>query len=440
MVQCADESLRVPPNNAEAERAALGAMLCNGDAVDVVAGIIGDHDFYGDGNAIIFRELVAMRQDGIPADAVTLSERLDAAGKLEEIGGLPAILQILETVPHAAHCEYYAGIVRKESVRRHGVYAATKFIRDIHDKGSEPDDAFGTLESELHAIIERNAGTEAIDVRDALVDLQAALEAGETPGVATGFVDLDGILNGGLKPGALAVLAARPSVGKTSFVSNVALNVAKHGHGVLFISLEQSSRELTTRLLASVGGISAKAIASGNVDRTALMEAQNQLAGWPIQICDSASLSVQQIAAMARVQKRRRHLELCIIDYLQLIQPSDARIPREQQVATMTRSLKCTAKDLQIPIIVLAQLNRSIETRENKRPRLSDLRESGAIEQDADLVTFLDRPATYDTNKDPSEATAIVAKNRNGEIGDVSLVWDGPTMTFSSAAKPWQRF
>ncbi len=294
--------------------------------------------------------------------------------------------------------------------------------------------------SDLHGLMESAADHESLTIGDVLVEMAESSEPGVT--VPTGFFGLDEMLDGGLLGGWLVILAARPSMGKTAFVGNITLNAAAGGDGCLIFSMEQKRGELAQRFLASLSGVDASLLKAKNQhhqtadDKARLCRAQNKLAGYPIRVKDKAGLRMGQIATEARLRKRRDAFSVIVVDYLQLIEPDDRRIPREQQVATISRQLKLLAKDLDVPVICLAQLNRAVEARENKRPRLSDLRESGAIEQDADVVMFLDRPPVYDPEAEPSEAYVIVGKNRHGKTGDAKLHWDGPTVSFRNPAPP----
>jgi replicative DNA helicase len=363
-------------------------------------------------------------------DTVTLASELEKRGELENIGGPAYLLQILETVPHAAHAQYYAKIVRDKWVQRSLIDACTESLREAFHAQDGLDDVLAHAERRIFDIVERQANTDKFAIGDIL---EATFERifhrmdqeGSLSGLHTGFHGLDDMTSG-FQPSELLVLAARPSMGKTALVCNFALAVSQARQGVLLFSLEQSKLELAERFLCIQAKINGHKLRQGNLDEienASLMEASNELRELPLYIDDVAGRTISQIAAISRRLKRRFGLGLIIIDYLQLIESDEKGLPREQQISTITRRLKFLAKDLSVPVIALAQLNRGLEQREDKRPRLADLRESGAIEQDADLVMFLHRPEAYDPGDRPGEADLIVAKNRSGPIGTVPLVW-----------------
>lgn len=429
----------LPPQDLEAERSLLGSLMLSPAAFEEVSAIIRASDFYSDAHRRIWRSYAAIAHSSTPADdVVLLGHELEKRGDLAEIGGANYLAQILETVPHAAHAAHYARIVRDAADRRRIIDIGLQLCRGAHDKNREIPEMVSSAESGLHAILESSAESEAVDVNDALIEVFETLDAEDPPGISTGWRDLDWKLNGGFRPGALYIVAARPSVGKTAFAGNAALNVAVNGAGVMIFSVEQPRQELTERLLSARSGIPVAKIQLRTVDaseRDRLTEAANELGILPIAIDHGSTRTVTQIAAIARLRKRRQGLSLVIVDYLQLLTPEDQRVSREQQVATMSRGLKCLARDLNVPVIALCQLNRSIEARENKRPKLSDLRDSGSIEQDADAVLFLDRPATWKDGADESEAKLIVAKNRNGATGEIQMFWKATTMQFHAATR-----
>lgn len=429
----------LPPSDADAERATLGAMLLDCDVVDEVLGIVRAEDFYNTANREVYRAVVHLHQSGKPVDAVTVAEQLEAAGTIAECGGLAYFHQLMESVHRSDHAAYHARRVREKAQRRQLIAACREGIADAHDSSRDVGELLAQADSRMTRLLEGQVHTGAVGLFDALVEVNESLVAGKQSGLPTGFCDLDG-LTGGFQPGNVIILAARPSVGKTSFAGNLALNVAQN-RDVLIVSLEQSRAELTERMLCSVAAVNSQDVRSRNLteeQREKLDRASSTLLKLPVWIDDRAPQTVAQISALCRVQKRKHRIGLVVIDYLQLIEPDDRRIPREQQVATASRSLKVLAKSLEVPVVCLAQLSREVEKRDSKRPRLSDLRESGSIEQDADLVLFLDRPAIYDDEADKSEANLIVAKHRNGRTGNVKLHWDAGTMTFHSATREWE--
>lgn len=429
---------KVPPQDLEAERCVLGSILLLNDAIDEVQTQITHVCFYSDSHRRIFKAVQEMYEAGARGiDAVTLRDELERRAELEIVGGTPYILQILETVPHAAHAEYYAKIVREKWLQRSLIEACTESLRDAYHGHSDVEDILSQAEQRIFSIVETGASVDKMSLDDIMKDtlsrIFSRIDAGEaTSGLTTGFNGLDE-MTGGFQETELLVLAARPSMGKTALVCNFALAGAATGAGVLLFSLEMSSVELAERFLCMHAKVDGHRVRQGELDEVeqhALMEASNQLKSYPLYIDDQAGRTMSQIASISRRLKRKFDIKLIIIDYLQLIESDDKAMPREQQVSTITRRLKFLAKDLRVPVIALAQLNRGVETREDKRPRLADLRESGAIEQDADIVMFLHRPDAYDPEDRPGEADLIMAKNRHGPIGTVELVWLRKSLKF----------
>ncbi len=436
---------RLPPQNLDAERSLLGCVLLLSESIDEIGELTVAEHFYSDAHQKIFTAVKTLYDRGSRGiDPVTVAEVLSQKNELEEVGGVPYLLEILDTVPHAAHARYYANIVRDKWVQRKLIYACNEILKDCYHSSKETDDLMGHAESRIFQILEQQNLSEKIAIKDILMDAWDRINdrsnmEGEITGLETGFRDFDKKTSG-LQPSELIILAARPSMGKTALVCNVAEGVARlSGRGVLMFSLEQSRLDLAERLMCMRAKVDGMKVRSGEIDdrqRHKLLEATNDLNALPIMIDDRAGRSVSQINAIARRAARRikqSHkvdLGLIIIDYLQLIEPEDKRVPREQQISTISRQLKFISKELDIPVIALSQLNRGVEMREDKRPRLSDLRESGAIEQDADLIMFLHRPDAYDPEDRPGEAELILAKHRSGPTGIVPLTWRKEYMRF----------
>jgi replicative DNA helicase len=384
-----------------------------------------------------------MHEQGIRGiDPVTIGHELQRGGVLEEVGGPSTLMRILETVPHAAHAEYYARIVRDKWLQRTLIEVCTNTLREAYESSDDTEQILARAEQRVFSILEQQGSIDKFAIRDILDDTFARIfermdQEGVISGLPTGFDGLDS-LTSGFQSSELLVLAARPSMGKTALVCNFALSVARQERqGVLLFSLEQSKLELAERFLCIQARIDGHRLRQGDLDEVeqhSLHEASNEMREFPLFIDDTAGRTVSQIAAVSRRLKRRFGIGLVIIDYLQLIESDDRNLPREQQISTITRRLKFLAKDLSIPVIALAQLNRGVEQREDKRPRLADLRESGAIEQDADIVMFLHRPEAYDPEDRPGEADLIIAKNRNGPIGTVPLVWIKEQLRFGDRA------
>jgi replicative DNA helicase len=426
-----DPGDRLPPQDLDAERSVLGSVLLHNDAIDEVLQHVQAASFYADAHQRMFRAVQDMYESGTRGiDPVTLGHELEKRGDLAEIGGVPYIMQVLETVPHAAHAAYYARIVREKWLRRTLIDACTDILRDSYHGGDDVEEIVARAEKRIFDIAEDQQSLDKLALKDILEDTFERIfhrmdQEGTISGLHTGFHGLDEVTSG-FQSSELLVLAARPSMGKTALVCNFALSVAAAKHGVLLFSLEQSNLELAERFLAIHARINGHKLRQGDLDEVeqhGLMEAANELREFPLFIDDTAGRTVSQIAAVSRRMKRHPGVGLVVIDYLQLVESDDRNLPREQQISTITRRLKFLAKDLSVPVIALAQLNRGVEQREDKRPRLADLRESGAIEQDADIVMFLHRPEAYDPEDRPGEADLIVAKNRNGPIGNVPLTW-----------------
>ena len=435
---------RLPPQNLEAERGVLGSVLLMNEVLDEVVEVLAADHFYTDGHRKIFSAIRRLYDNGTHAiDPLTLAEELDRHSQLDDIGGASYLEQVLESVPHAAHARYYAGIVREKWVQRQLIFACNEILSECYDGSNDPDDVLSAAEQRIFRILDDQGEPRKIEIKDILLDafdrINERMENDEViSGIPTGFPDLDQRLNG-LQPSELVVLAARPSMGKTALVCNLAEGVAMEaGQGVLLFSLEQSNLELAERLLCIRSQVNSHRLRSGTLDddeRKLLVHASAELSEAPLFLDDQPGRTIAQITAVARRLQRRNGVRVVIIDYLQLIEPEDKSSPREQQIALITRRLKALAKELSVPVIALAQLNRGVEHREDKRPRLSDLRESGAIEQDADVVMFLHRPEHYNPEDRPGEADVIIAKNRNGPTDSVTLTWIKESMRFTNFSR-----
>lgn len=427
---------REAPKNIDAEESLLGGVLLRADALDEIRGAIRADDFFDPSNQKIFRTCCELRDEGKPVDAVTVAERLSKNGSLDEVGGVPAIGKLVESVPHAAHVAYYAELIVESSRRRQVLNAALAASEAVYGT-TDTMAIVSECESRLHAILESEAGKGTIDIREALEDVFHHLDSEEPPGIEMGWRDLNELYQ--LQPGNLVYVAARPSMGKTGLAANIVINVAKSGLACLLFSLEQSRVEMASRLLSAWSNISGLKINRmepiGESERMELLENASGLSELQIAIDDDPTTTVSKIAAKARLWKRRHGLDLLVIDYLQLIEPEDKRINREQQVSVMSRALKKLASELSIPVICLAQLNRQSESRSDKRPQLSDLRESGSLEQDANCVILIHRPEFYNDADRPGEADLIIAKNRNGRTGVVGLQFEKSTVSFRDLSK-----
>ena len=437
----ANESLRVPPQNLDAERGVLGSILLLNEAIDEVGEALKAEHFYHEAHQKIYSAIHHLYENNVRGiDAVTLAEELDRRQELDEVGGVVYLADILDAVPHAAHVRYYANIVKQKWMQRTLIYACTDILSESYELSGEVDDLLQNAERRIFSILEETENTGNIAIGDILMDAFNRIDermnsVGDVSGISTGFTDLDAHTTG-FQPTELIILAARPSMGKTALVCNIAEGVARTaGKGVLLFSLEQSNLELAERFLCITAKVNGHDLRAGNLtdeQRDQLMQASDDLNKLPLFIDDKPGRTMTQVAAIARRQHRKSPLGIIIIDYLQLIEPEEKSAPREQQIAGISRRLKFLAKELRVPVIALAQLNRGVELREDKRPRLADLRESGAIEQDADMVMFLHRPDAYDPEDRPGEAEVIIAKHRSGPTGIVRLTWRKEFMRFEN--------
>ncbi len=446
---------RTPPHSLDAEKAVLGSLLLVPEVCDEVALLVRPSDFYSDAHEKIFGHMLALHEDGKRVDVTLLVNRLKDAGQLESIGGVPYLADIADFTATAANAEYYAQIVRDKSTLRSLILTSTDILRDTYDTTIEPRELLAQAEQKMFAIYDRRDSGEVITMNQVMQEAFDRINAraeGDFQGVATGFLDLDAV-TGGLHPGELVILAARPSMGKTALALNLADNVSvAAGTCTLVVSLEMSRLELGQRMLSARSEVYGNKFRSGFMtpaDRDRLTQAANELSAAPLHIDDTPSRNVTEIAATARRLKRRSELGLIIIDYLQLIEPDDPRDPRQEQVAKMARRLKGMARELDVPVLCLAQLNRQAEQTKDNTPRLSHLRESGAIEQDADVVMFIHREEYYLTpaqRDDPNmqnvkgKAKIIIAKQRNGPTDTIELLWFQDYTCFKNAAKQYEEF
>lgn len=435
----ARDQLYVPPQNLAAERSVLGCLLLDNRCYDDVALVLQSGHFYADIHGELYAAVSEMVATGKPVDSVTLADHLQARGRLEEIGGVPYLLEILEAVPHSAHATHYAGIVRETWLARSLQSICQDSLRSILEVGGAAEELLEKHEQSLFALTDQRLTlNQEKPLREILGEALAALNDRMThpervPGLSLGFPELDSMTNG-LAPTTLTILAARPSMGKTAFVCNIADWQMSTGKACVIFSLEQSRLELAERFVCIRSRLDSHRVRKGLLEpheRHALLDAAAELQAAPLWIDDTPGRTVAEMISICRRLKRKRGgLDVVIIDYLQLIEPEDRKAHRELQISTISRRLKGLAKELQVPVICLSQLNREVERREDKRPKLADLRESGAIEQDADLVMFLHRPEVYDVDDRPGQAELILAKHRSGKIGIVNLEWQAHSMRF----------
>ncbi len=425
---------RLPPQNLEAEQAVLGGILLDHRAIDRAIEILSAEDFYREAHKKIFRAMLTLNQRGEPVDVVTLSNELAVEGLLEEVGGAAYLAELADKVPTAANLAYYARIVREKAVLREIIEVATELAANAYEKRSgEVDEFLDHVEHRIFEISERRVRPQFATMNDLMFTAVHTVESlyerrGLITGVPTGFLDLDR-LTSGLQPSDLVIVAARPSMGKTAFALNVAVNAAQEGGvGVAIFSLEMSKQQLGLRMLCAEASVDSQQLRTGFLsaqDFPKIVAAADRLSRLPIYIDDTPGLSVLELRAKARRLKREQDakLGLVIVDYLQLMRSHERMDNREQEISSISRSLKALAKELDVPVMALSQLNRQVEARSDRRPVMADLRESGAIEQDADVILFLFRPYVYDKNADEHEAEVIIGKQRNGPVDVVKLTY-----------------
>ncbi|MEI6658731.1 MAG: replicative DNA helicase [Planctomycetota bacterium] len=442
------------PANVDAERAVLGSILLKPDVCDDIALVVRAEDFSDESHQLLYRHLLDLHDSGKRIDATIVVERLKTQGDFERIGGAAALADVVQAVPHAAHATHYAAIVRDKALLRSLIDAGTDILRDAYDASDEPRQLLARAEEKIFSILERRSSAEAKPIQSVLEEVMVRMDARmkhehTIGGVETGFTDLDQLC-GGLHNSELVILAARPSMGKTAFAMNIAEHAAINlKQPVLFVSLEMAALELADRLLCSAAQVNGHRLRNGTIsqeDRRRLVQKSSEIGSAPLFIDDTPSRTLTEIAAVARRLKRKQGLSMIVIDYLQLIEPDNPRDPRQEQVARIARRLKGMSRELDIPVLCLAQLNRQAEVSRDNRPRLNHLRESGAIEQDADVVMFVHREEYYQTNDEDRErvrgqAEIIIAKQRNGPIGDVKLLWQHDFTRFVNLEhRPYDEF
>ncbi|CDD11754.1 replicative DNA helicase [Phascolarctobacterium succinatutens CAG:287] len=430
---------RVPPQNIEAEQAVLGAMLIDKEAIAKATEVLSADDFYREAHRVIFSAMLELYNKNEAVDMVTVTEILKRDNKLEDIGGIAYITSLANVVLTAANVKYHAEIVAEKSVLRQLVRVST----EIAAMGYEANDDVGTLldtaESRILEISNRKKKADFTPINDILMDSVQSIESllqnkGGLTGIPAGFADLDK-LTSGLHPSDFIILAARPSMGKTALALNIVQNVALRAHkaiggeprSVAFFSLEMSKEQLVNRMLCAEAGIDSQRLRVGEMhdeDWTHLWDACDTMSRAKIYIDDTAGITAMEMRSRARRLKAEHGLDLIVVDYLQLMQGSGKRNnsgDRQQEVSEISRSLKALARELDVPVLALSQLSRSVESRQVKRPMLSDLRESGSLEQDADIVAFLYREDYYNPETENKHTELIIAKHRNGPVDTVNL-------------------
>jgi replicative DNA helicase len=435
---------RLPPQNLEAEQSALGSMLLDKEAIAKVVEILVAEDFYREAHRIIFDTVVTLFNRGEPADLITVTEVLRQRNALEQVGGASYISTLANTVPTSANAEHYAKIVRNKSILRSLVAAGTQIVSIGYEGSSEVEESLDQAEQLIFRIAQRGETGTVTDMKTVLMSTFDRIERlytskGAVTGLPTGFSEMDNMLSG-LQPSELIVVAARPSMGKTAFALNIAEHVGVHEEKpVLIFSLEMSAEQLAQRMLCAQAAVDGQRLRRGNLtqqDWDRLSKAIGRLSEAPIFIDDTPTVSALEIRARSRRLKAEHGLALIVVDYLQLIQSRSRAESRQQEIAEITRSLKALARELEVPVLALAQLSRAVEATADKRPLLSHLKESGEIEQSSDVVAFIYREEYYKPDTERKNiAEIMIAKQRNGPTGSFELVWQKEYTRFRNLEK-----
>ncbi len=424
---------RIPPQNIEAEQAVLGAIFLEPASLTMATEVLIPEDFYRAAHQKIFKVMISLSDKGEPVDLITVTSELADAKMLEEVGGVSYLSDIANSVPTASNIEYYARIIEEKSILRRLIRTATTIAQDGFSREDEVDALLNEAEKNIMEVARRKNAGAFKNIKDVLVETYENIETlhtrvGDVTGIPTGFLELDK-MTAGFQRNDLIIVAARPSVGKTAFALNIAQNVAtKTDENVAIFSLEMGAEQLVMRMLCAEGNINAQALRTGSLtadDWGKLTMAMGSLSNSGIFIDDTPGIKINDIRSKCRRLKQESGLGMVLIDYLQLIQGSGtSKDNRQQEVSEISRSLKELARELKVPVIALSQLSRGVEQRQDKRPMMSDIRESGSIEQDADIVAFLYRDDYYDKESENKNIIEIIiAKQRNGPVGTVSLAF-----------------
>ena len=442
-----DTSLhRLPPQNLEAEQSILGGILLDNQALNTVLEILTHKDFYSEAHRRVFAAIVALSDRNEPCDLITLSSILKDKKQLDGVGGAAYLASLVDNVPSAANIAYYSKIVKEKAILRHLIGAATEILSQSYDTGAEVDDVLDKAEHAIFEISENKIRPAFFPIKSIIKDsfktIEKLYERKELiTGVPTGFEKIDD-LTSGLQKSDLIIVAGRPSMGKTALALNIAQNAATEtGIPVAIFSLEMSKEQLALRMLSSEARVDSQRLRKGFLGETdwpKLTTAAGRLSEAPLFIDDTPAITVLEMKAKARRLKAESDLGLIILDYLQLMRSGSFKESREQEISEISRSLKALAKELSVPIIALSQLNRKVEDRTNRRPQMADLRESGAIEQDADVIAFIYRDEVYNKSEDNPEkgiAEVIIGKQRNGPTGTVKLAFLEKFTCFENLAR-----
>jgi replicative DNA helicase len=434
---------RVPPQNVDAEQSVLGSMMLSKDAMADVVEVLRGDDFYRPAHETIFETAVKLYNSGDPVDALTVGAELQKSGQISRVGGPEYLHTLLASVPSAASAGYYARLVREQSILRRLVEAGTRIANMGYDAdGTEVDDVVDGAQAEIFAVTERRNSEDFLAIGDLLERTLEEVEAasnrdGTMLGAPTGFRELDD-LTGGLQGGQMIVIAARPAIGKSTLGLDIARATAiGHNKAAVIFSLEMSREEITKRMLAAESGVKLTKLTKGPMgpnDWERLASTAARVAKAPLFVDDSPNMSLMEIRAKCRRLKQQHDLQLVVIDYLQLMSSGRKVESRQQEVSEFSRALKLLAKEINVPVIAISQLNRGPEQRGDKKPMLSDMRESGSIEQDADIVILLHREDAYDYEARPGEADFIVAKHRGGPTATIAVAFRKDVAHFADMA------
>ena len=440
------ENLKVPPHSIEGEQAVLGGLLLSPLAWDLVADVVTEVDFYREDHRLIFRAIHELNDRSKPCDAVTVTEWFEAHGKADQIDGGSYVNQLTSSTPSAANVKAYAEIVREKSVLRQLIDVGSEITSGVFaSDGRDSKELLEAAERKIFAIAEQGmrAGLDFVTVQETIKEAIEKIQElhefeGEITGIPTGFKDFDK-LTAGLQPSDLIIIAGRPAMGKTTLAMNIAEHAAiKHAVPVAIFSMEMSSLQLVMRLFSSLGQIDQTRLRTGSLDDLdwpKLTSAMNLLHKSRIFIDETPSLSPSELRARARRLKRKHDIGLIVVDYIQLMSVPGTKENRATEVAEISRSLKAIAKELCVPVVAVSQLNRALEQRPNKRPIMADLRESGSLEQDADLIIFIYRDEVYnDETPEKGKAEIIIGKHRNGPTGKIILTFQGQWLRFVNYA------
>lgn len=427
---------KMPPQSMEVEVSLLGAMLLDNAVIDTAREYLTKDYFYKTAHQELFHTIVELHDKGQAVDLVLLKEELRRRGTLEKVGGVEYLMELEESVPAVANAEHYARLIRDSAIKRGLIEAAVKIQKEAYENREDLDSLLDKSESLIFDLAQRKFSSSVTHLADLIDDAMTRLEGsdrkGRLTGLSTGFYDVDD-MTCGLQPSELIIVAGRPGMGKTSFILNILqhLGVVENVPSLLF-SLEVSAQQIAQNMLCSYARLSAHKARKGSISTDEwpkLNVAANAMSQAPIFVDDSSGLSVVELRSKARRHKSKYDIKLVVVDYLQLLEPPRAE-NRQQEVSIISRGLKSLAKELKVPVIAVSQLNRAVETQEDSKPRMSNLRESGSLEQDADLIMLLHRDEYYNPEKNPGTAEVIIAKQRNGPTGNVNLAFLKEFMRF----------